>query len=246
MSTITPNWIDRLSLRTIDPDRTAHVALASVPLPPPGEGHALVTWQGLRSQAVPLAWYPGADGPGLPRQLLLLGLGETPVADQLGLAPAPAGAVVDVRTPQAARASAAGWAGPRWDTVILEEKKTGITMREVNELALEHGGRRLGIRMGIELNDGSHHWWEWLQIEQLWSGPVGTAIRAAGYVPIAVLGEEETINPARYNSGYWLHRHNWLFAEVYAQVFVNGLIRVTARHVNNRFFDQVRRVDPAR
>ena len=57
-------------------------------------------------------------------------------------------------------------------------------MRETNELVLEHAGRRLGIRMGIELVDGGFHWWDWLQVEQLWTGPVCTAVRAAGYIPV--------------------------------------------------------------
>ncbi|NQU12126.1 hypothetical protein HQ590_15125, partial [bacterium] len=233
-------WINELKLRTIDPDREAHIAIASVPVPPPTNGHALVTWQGLPSQAVPLAWYPGPNGPDLPRQLLVMGVSVSPVPDQLGLEAAPPATVVDVRSPRAAPTAADDWAGPRWSSLILEEKKTGITMREVNELVLEHDRRRLGIRMGIELKDGGHHWWEWIQIEQLWSGPVCTAIRVAGYIPVTAVSEEEVFNPQKYNSGYWLHRHNWLFAEVYAQVFVNGLVRVTARHVNNRFFDQGR------
>jgi len=113
-------------------------------------------------------------------------------------------------------------------------------MREVNELVIEHGGRQLGIRMGIELEDGGFHWWEFLQVEQLWSGPVCTAIRAAGYVGVTEVCEDEMFDPGRYNAGYWLHRHNWLHAEVYAQIFANGLVKVTARHINNRFFDQGR------
>lgn len=238
--TAAPAWFDRVKLTTLDPDRQASVAIASIPLP--REDHAMVAFNGMPSQAVPIAWYPSEQGvgPGKPRQILVMGVADEGVPDTLGLAAAREGAV-SFPHPTAAPATAIpGWTGPTWRAAIVEEKKTGLMMREVNELVIEHAGRRLGVRMGIELTGGGHHWWEWLQVEQLWTGPVCTAIRAAGYVGVTELSEEELFDPRKYNTGPWLHRHNWLFTEVYAQVFVNGLVRVTARHVNNRFFDQGR------
>jgi len=233
-------WIDTLKLRTLDPDREGDVAIASIPLP--REDHALVAFAGMAAQAAPIAWYPAGNGadPGKPRQLLLMGIAGGGAPDTLGLVPAEAGALVTPREFAAPATADAAWTGPRWSTAVVEEKKTGVLMREVNELALEHAGRRLGIRMGIALTGGGYHWWEWLQIEQLWSGPVCTAIRAAGYIGITELGEDELFDPKHYNAGEWVHRHNWLFAEIYLQLFANGLARVTARHVNNRFFDQGR------
>ncbi|MHB9110335.1 MAG: hypothetical protein ACYDCO_25045 [Armatimonadota bacterium] len=234
---VIPHWIDSLTLRTIDPDRQAGVAMASVPLPE--QDHALVAFRGMPCQVVPVAWFPAErGGPGKPRQVLVMGLADG-APDTLGLVAAEAGAVVAAQ-PAAAPAADAAWAGPSWRSVIIEEKKTGTMMREVNELVIGHAGRQLGIRMGIELADGGFHWWEFLQIEQLWSGPVCTAIRAAGYVGVTEVCEDEMFDPGRYNAGYWLHRHNWLHVEVYAQIFANGLVKITARHINNRFFDQGR------
>ena len=238
--TVVPSWIDRVKLTTLDPDRAAGVAIASIPLP--REDHAMVVFDGMPAQAVPIAWYPSESGtgPGKPRQVLVMGVPEDAAPDTPGLVAAPGGAVVLPRPTAAPATAIPGWAGPTWRAAVVEEKKTGLMMREVNELVLEHAGRRLGVRMGIELADGGYHWWEWLQVEQLWTGPVCTAMRAAGYIGITEVGEDELFDPQKYNTGPWLHRHNWLFAEVYAQVFVNGLVRVTARHVNNRFFDQGR------
>lgn len=235
-----PAWIDQLKLSALDPDRQASVAIASVPLPQ--ADHALFTFDGIQSQAVPIAWHPleHGSGPGGPRQLLVMGVAEDTVPDRLGLVPASNGAIAFPRPEAAPMTDIPGWTGPTWRCDVVEEKKTGLMMREVNELTIEYSGRRLEVRMGIELAGGEYHWWEWLQVEQLWSGPVCTAIRAAGYVGVTELSEEELFDPEKYNTGPWLHRHNWLFAEVYAQIFVNGLVRVTARHVNNRFFDQGR------
>lgn len=235
-----PTWIDQLKLRTLDPDRQAGVAIASIPLPK--DDHAIVAFKGMASQALPIAWYPAdhGAGPGKPRQVLVMGIADGNAPDELALVAAGAEAIVTPQTPAAAPTADPAWAGPAWQSAIVEEKKTGLSMHEINELVLEHAGRRLGIRLGIELTTGDFHWWEWLQVERLWTGPVCTAIRAGGYIGVTDVPEDELFDPQHYNVGYWLHRHNWLFAEVWAQIFTNGLVRVTARHVNNRFFDQGR------
>jgi len=216
-------WIDRLKLTALDPGRDAHVAVASLPLPaeqstPPG-------FSGLVTQAAPVAWYPGAAGPGQPRRVLLLAASKAALPDTIGL-------TADCACGQA-------WTGPLWDVAVVSSKKTGLMMSEVNELVLSHNGRRLGLRLGVQLADRTR-WWEWLQVEELWSGPVCKAIRAAGYVGIVEVTEEEWCDPDRYNHGEWYHKHNWLFVEVYARLFANGLVQVWARHVNNRIYDQGR------
>jgi hypothetical protein len=235
-----PEWIDKVRLRALDPDRKAQVAIASIPLP--RKQPAAVVFDGVASQALPIAWYPAerGTGPGKPRQVLVMGVAGRALRDTLGLTAAAGGAVVTPQPVAAPATADSAWMGPRWQAVIVEEKKTGVMMREVNELVLAHGARRLGLRLGLALTGGGYHWWEWLQIEQLWTGPVCTAVRAAGYIGVTELAEEQLFDPRQYNSGPWLHRHNWLFGEVYAQLFANGLVRVTARHVNNRFFDQGR------
>jgi hypothetical protein len=40
----------------------------------------------------------------------------------------------------------------------------------------------------------------------------------------------------------WTHRQHWLFCEVYALLFANGVVHVTARHVNNKLYDYGRDV----
>ena len=173
----TPQWVGQLKLRTLDPDPPGSVAMASIPVP--ADAPALVVFDGLASQALPIAWYP-ADQGSRPRQVLVLGLADGDASEELGLVAADPAAIVNPHAPAAAPQSEASWPGPTWRSTIVEEKKTGLLMREINELVLEYAGRRLGIRLGIEPVTGGFHWWEWLQIERLWTGPVCTAIRAGG------------------------------------------------------------------
>lgn len=206
-------------LRVLTGSADASVAIASFPLPA-GFDHA-VGFDGLASQAVPIAWRPD----GKPRQMLMLGLADGPLPDALQVTQQPQAHEMPARPT------------PQWTVRILHKKKTGMLMHEVNELTLSFGGREVGLRMGMRRSDGLH-WWQWLRVEELWSGPVCRAIRAAGFIAADPVPEDFFIDSARYNTGYWLHRHNWLYAEVYALLFANGLVRATARHVNNRFFDK--------
>lgn len=230
------SWMERLTLASLDSEPGAQVAIASVPLPK--ESHAVPVFAGMVSQAVPIAWHPLQDGKRLAKQALVMGIGAT--GETASLVQANASNVVEVDRPMASASSGADRRGPGWRSAVVEEKKLGLSMREVNELNLSFGGRSVGLRMGVELAEGGHHWWQWMQVEQLWTGPICTAVRAAGYIAIKEVSEDEMFEPSRYNRGDWLHRHNWLVGEVYALIFTNGFMRVTARHVNNRVFDQGR------
>lgn len=241
-----PWWVKRIRLRALV-GQPASVAIASVPVP--RDENAVVILDGVPSQAVPVAWHPG---PGAPKRLLLFGVSAEPLPDELGLRAGEAVQVTPGGYAQAERGASGGkvdgasaeWPGPRWALTILDEKKTGLVMRETNELVFTHDGRELGLRMGIQLDgEPGLRWWEFVQVEELWSGPVCRAIRAAGYIGIVDITDEEWTSAEKYNFGPWFHKHNWLHAEIYALVFANGLVKITASHVNNRFFDHGRNLE---
>lgn len=239
-----PWWVEQITLQALE-SSPAQVAIASVPVPQ--DEHAVVTFAGMPSQAVPIAWYPGENGPDLPKRLLVLGTSEQTLPGEIGLqvgeavAVTPGGYAQPYRGASGGTAMSGEWPGPRWQVTILEEKKTGLVMRETNELVLTHHGREIGLRMGIQLDgEPGLRWWEFVQVEELWAGPVCRAIRAGGFIGIEEITDEEWTNPTRYNYGEWFHKHNWLHAEIYALIFANGLVKITARHVNNRFFDHGR------
>jgi len=244
-----PWWVNAVKLRVLEGQPAGAVAIASVPVP--RDEQAVVVVDGVPSQAVPVAWHPG---PGQPKRLLLFGVSDGPLPEELGLrtgepAPVtPGGYAQTVRGASGSTADGAGaeWLGPRRQLTILDQKKIGLVMRETNELIITHDGRELGLRMGIRLDGEAARpsaavpglrWWEFVQVEELWSGPVCRAIRAAGYIGIVEVTDETWTSPTRYNFGPWFHKHNWLHAEIYALIFANGLVKIIARHVNNRFFD---------
>ena len=221
-----PSVVNSVGVAALDAAQGSRVVIASVPVPrgqqsPPRFADAA-------SQAVPIAWYSAehGDGPGLPRRYLVVGVTEQDAPDRLAL------------TDAASDARQRPLPTCRIDT--LEKKTTGLSGYEVNELVISHAGRSLGVRLGV-LKDSGPAWWQWLRVETLWSGPVCSAISAAGYVSVSDLkSDDEIFDPKVYNQGPQFHVQHWLFVEVYALLFANGLVRVTARHVNNRFFDQGR------
>jgi len=235
-------------LKAIDPAAGAMVGVVSVPLP---EGSsANVGIQGAMSQALPVAWRTGADGaPAEVKQVLVMGIADAGLSEEVKLAAGSADGLVSVTpggytqaqlgdTCKNASSANAAWRGPTWQVKTLAEKKVGVCMNEINELVLNHDDREIGLRMGLRLDHKPGlRWWEFVTVEELWSGPVAKAIRAAGYLGVVEVNDDNICDPKRYNHGPFFHLHNWVYAEVYVVMFANGLVQVTARHVNNRFFD---------
>lgn len=223
-----PAMIDDLQLRRLQPDRPAHAALASLPTPP---GAGDVRAPRLLSQARPIAWWPeylAGEGAGDPRRVLLTISGEGDLPPNIGLE-------------RFAEASDAGWSGPEWETRVLEHNYLGSINWETGELVLRHGDAEIGLRPGLLTAEGERMWWEWLQVEALWSGPACRAIRAGGYVSAMRLTQDHP-DVVGHSPCLWTHRQHWLFCEVYALLFANGVVQITARHVNNRLYDEGRDV----
>jgi hypothetical protein len=77
-------------------------------------------------------------------------------------------------------------------------------------------------------------------LEELWSGPLVKAVRIGGFIEVNPSKEKEFRRKSTFFGSARLHRHDWLFAEIYALCFANGVVQVTARHVNNHRFDEGR------
>lgn len=129
--------------------------------------------------------------------------------------------------------------GPEASVRIVSKKNTGILLSEVNEVAFTFGEKNLGLRLGLQ-HGGEYHWWEWVRVEELWAGPVCKAVRIGGFIEVEHFGDESLTEGASFLQHKALHWHNWLFGEVYALLFSNGVVHLTCRHINNHLFDQGR------
>jgi len=224
-----PQMIEDLTLTRLSPDAPAHAAVVSLPVPP-GAGEVAI--DGALSQSVPIAWWPehlaGAEGRGEPRRLLVALAGDRELP-------------AEAHPSLSAAWSGESWAGPTWETRVLDHNYMGVINWETGELVLRHGEREIGLRLGLLREDGEPMWWEWLQVEELWAGPACRAIRAAGYASAMRLTQDhpDVTGPP---PSLWTHKHHWLLCEVYALLFANGVVHVTARHVNNRLYDYGRDV----
>lgn len=238
MSLPDPSLLDQLRLSRVAPELPAAAALCSLPVPP---GAGPVSVPGLASANAPLAWWPerfvgpGAGGPipgvgpypssyqggAEPRRVLLTACGEGDLPAELGVQ----------REAPAGEAYAASW-----EVRVLDKHFLGMTNWEVDELVLRHGDREIGLRVGLDTEADGLMWWEWLRVETLWSGPACTALRAAGYASAFRLPADGP-EVRGINKSEWVHNQHWVLCEAIVLLFANGVVHVTARHVNNRMYD---------
>ncbi len=219
-----PEMLDDLQLSRLQPDRPARAAVVSLPTPP---GAGEVRASGLLSQSSPIAWWPehlAGEAEGEPRRVLMAISGDEDLP-------------ATVRPERATPVEEPAWTGPEWETRVLEHDYMGAINWETGELVLRHGDAEIGLRPGLLTADDEPMWWEWLQAEELWSGPACRAIRVAGYASAMRLDDDHP-DVAERGPTKWTHRQHWLFCEVYALLFANGVVHVTARHVNNKLYDE--------
>jgi hypothetical protein len=239
-----PEMLSQLNLTRLSPDQPAQAAVFSLPVPP-GSGH--VTAAGLPSQSVPIAWWPE-------RLLADAEVGQRPELPQLSTYPqageprrrlvtlaADGELPAEISLSQSPPA-AADWPGPTWEQRILEHNYLTSINWEVNELVLRQGEREIGLRVGLMTDAEGPLWWEWLRVEELWSGPACQAIRASGYASaFRLTSEHPDVKDVR--CPIWTHRQHWVFCEVYALLFANGVVHLTVRHVNNHLYDGGRDIE---
>ncbi len=242
MSLPPPSMLEDIALNRVEPGEPAAAAICSLPVPP---GAGPVSVPGLTSQSMPLAWWPErfggsvptppVKGPypssyqlaGEPRRQLLTVCGDGDLPEQL----------------RVQRWEADGpWAGPTWEVAILDRHFLGKTNWEVDELVLRHGAREVGLRVGLDTADDGLMWWEWVRVEELWSGPACKAIRAAGYASAFRLPADDP-DARGYGSTISAHNQHWVLCDVHALLFANGVIHLTVHHVNSRMYDYGRDIN---
>jgi len=215
----------KLTLSNRRPNDKARIAMVSLPVA--ADGEAPMSLGRMATQVQPVAWWPQsvAGCPGKVRRQLMFGLSDGPIPDEV---------------PVAGQSTASGaYAGPLVACHIVRKINTGITLYEVNQADITYGGKTIGLRMGLR-HAGEYKWWEWVRVEELWSGPVCKAVRMAGFIEVEHFDDAylATLDGEIHSKA--LHLHNWLRGEVFAILFSNGVVHLTCRHINNHLFDHGR------
>jgi hypothetical protein len=241
MTTPAPTLLDQLEVRRLDSEAPAAAACFSLPVPP---SVSAVTVAGIRAGGTPVAWWNPtmlerlgwrSAGPEAPRRLLMTVASDGELPDPLQLAAAP-------------EQSQADWGGPAWSTAVVDSFKQGVNFWEAGELVFTHGKAQTALRLGLEHHSDGLLWWEWLEAEELWCTPACKAIRCGGYIPATdnKTPEFPDCPDKEARNKYWrdmkgggeLHHDNWIFAEALVLLFANGVIQVTARHINGHMYNR--------
>ena len=212
-----------------DPGGAARIAMVSLPVPLSSSrgGRPPSCLGDLPTQVQPVGWWPPsvAGRRDVVRRQLMFAVSDKALPDSLGVS--------------SGAAAAGSYGGPDVNCRVVEKKNTGYELAEINEARFTGAGKSIGLRMGL-IHGGEYHWWQWVRVETLWSGPICRAVRMAGYIEVEHFGDAR-YDPLNYiTKAENLHYHNWLFADVYALLFTNGVVQLTCRHINNHLVDHGR------
>jgi hypothetical protein len=229
--TVSTSTISLLRLKNTEPSTEARIAVVSLPVPMNASLPAGLA--GMPTQSVDVGWWPDSRSGRrrVPRRRLMFALSDRVLPSELRLGK-------PERTPAALRPVEASI------SIVEKDYETKIPM-EVGELRLTAGKTTFGLRLGIRWRD-ELHWWQWLRLETLWSGPLVTAYRVGGCIEVVPLTEKDFMGDGKMEPNEaiikspWLHRQDWLLGEAYILAFANGVIQFACRHVNNHRFDEGR------
>ncbi len=206
-----------------EPSQTALIFL-----PLPGEMTTEPVISGLQTQAVPIAHRLSPEGEEEPRHLMVAGVNPDGLPDECAISWGDA--VAPEPLPEEM---------PVVEAHVFESVKTGIIMREYGEVRITGPNGSIGIRLGLDTDEGIH-WWEWVTLQKLWSGPVCSSWRVGGYAAVHCERDAELIIREFGYRSPDVHKHNWVYGDLHLLLFANGVVRLHARHINNRFFDRGR------
>lgn len=106
--------------------------------------------------------------------------------------------------------------------------------REDCEVALAFGDHETVLRLGNQ-NDFGLHWWQYVVAEPIWKGPLCEAWRIGGHIYV---GDERRITKEELNAtgGLTVYPDDTEAASVYAVLFNDGTIQITAHWINGRIY----------
>jgi hypothetical protein len=221
---INADVVDKLVAHRIAGNSEAQVVRLSLPLPRGMEDPLVL--RGRPTQVQPVGFWPEEQGRRAARRAILFACGRA--SDNLPLAHG-----------EPARGE---FTGPRAEVRVLDKRYETLMPWEVGELVLTNDAGTLGLRVGLQLDDGQCHWWQWVTTEVLEEGPVCRTIRAKGAIPVYWERHESEEAQATGKGDWavypWFHRHNHVRGEIVARCYTNGVVELFIRHLNGRFFTE--------
>jgi len=214
--------IGKLHARRVMGSADAQARRVSLPLL--GGMTASPVYADLPTQVQPVGYWPGVDGRRDPRRVLLFACGAS--SEQVAF--------------KQGQPDLGVYRGPEAALSVIDKRYETLLPWEVGELALSQDSATLGLRVGLMV-DGSCHWWQWVTMEVLDEGPVCRTVRAAGTIPVYWERHESQEAKLAADNGAiypWLHKHNHVRGEILARCYANGVVELSIRHVNGRFFTE--------
>lgn len=206
--------------------------LGMVSLPIPGDADYTINVKGMRSQSVPVGFWPRSEKePGSakrPRRSL--------VFFELLSDSAPVVELTPGGSSQKEQA-AANWSVA---TVALEDiarhsdEQFWHYYRQPCEVRLSYGGKQAAFSLAVE-NDTGLHRWQYVQAEKLWAGPLVEAWRIGGHIYTA---DESPLSQEKLKEfgNIIVYPDNTIAASVYLLLFANGTAQITGHWTNGRIY----------
>ncbi len=211
---------------TLAPERlgsATEAGLLQLSLPWPPAAPTVHGMNGAPAWVKPIGQWHGEAAPA-PRRLLIT-------------ADAPQGAPDQLRLDTAATAATSSpGPTPEAEMVLFDRSPEKYYVWECHYLRLSHGGKSMGLAMGLR-HGGKVNWWHACRLVVEEESPFCKVVHMAGVIPVETPTMEEMNSYKTYANPY-LHNHNWINGDIHARLYANGVVEIYARHVNAMFFDE--------
>lgn len=218
-----------VKISALHPEQDWGIGVISLPMPADEDFTPEIP--GCQVQAVPVAWWPRTEktpgGPKRPRRMLTF---FTPKekADHYEVSFAPP-------KPAAPPSESFPWT-LRFLKANAQEIRSNKThwyyLREDGELLLQYKGSGACLRLGVE-NEHGLHWWQYLNLSPLWSGPLCCAWRIGGHI---FTGPDHPYTHEETKAFDDLHQEQMMSASIFLILFADGTMQTTAHWINGRIY----------
>ncbi len=208
---------ERVTLARLGEKTPAGLWITSLPVPP-GVAQE-VSLRGNATYVEPLGAWPGRQE-SAPRRLLLVADGEDTAPQHLTLEPAV--------TPVAET--------PHAEMELIARAPRKYFIWEQHGLRICWGERSVLLALGMRVGSAVH-WWENCRLVTVAETPACRVVAMSGAIPHTKVELDHFTQYPGFTDPY-LHKHNWVYGQIYARLHANGVCEIFARHINSKYVDR--------